>query len=964
MLDAPACPACGWQRPAASGDAGKALWRAELGRALPRSQAAAVVAGEHFCVASEDGTLVALDVANSAVAWERAATPARPRLVLAADDSRLFVAPIDMQPIPAPGAALIALDGATGGELWKFPTPAHSLSMPCPADGALYFTTSNGQLYALDDKTGALRWSVAHGGWGDQAPAIAAGVVVAGGADRELRAYAASNGAQLWRVAAAAPFAGAIRISGEMVYACAWDGSLHALDLRSGALRWRLAPERGEGLTSAPVIDEGRVFVGSRVFLDRVARAGNGYALLALDAATGSELWRFNTPKHITPAPAASDDTVFFCVDNGTLHALGAANGQPRWQATLEKRAVAGPQLSGDGLLLGDRAGTIYAFRWRAEPAAELEDPQAYIQRGEFEQAAEAYALRDECEPAARLYAGELAEPRHAAQLYERAGLAERAAQQWERAGEPRRARELYEQSGRMLDVARMWADAGELLQSAQLYEAQGELLQAAVLFEQSGDRGKAAMLYHQSGHYDEAVRIWQSLGEWERLADALAEDRQFGAAADVLAQHGQIERAAQLYEQGEQLAQALRLRVDLGHWERAADLALRAGEYEQAGAAYEHLNQTVPAARAYQHAAKALASATPPNEARVAELYERAAQLFSAAFEEDQALLCWREVRRFRHLPEIVVTCGAQQVFVEFEWNTLLMRVENTGYGPALGIRIALRGPFDVRGSDTVARLPAGRVQSLELYARPHRDERGKVPLEIAVSYADARGEQYQGIQLIHIQVQQHGMAASPVTPLEIVVESGKLSTPMSAPIQEEQAQREGSTMASEDEILQQEQLLSAHRNTLAHLLRQKALHGSAHAPPSVLTGIDEARAEIARIKGVLRGWGIDADDAPDDSEAPARAAQPAATAAPPIDRRALREAMIEHFSAEELATLCEDIEQDLAANGIDLRVNFEDIAGYGKEGKVRELIGYLERRGQLPALLAAVRRERPGSV
>jgi hypothetical protein len=84
---------------------------------------------------------------------------------------------------------------------------------------------------------------------------------------------------------------------------------------------------------------------------------------------------------------------------------------------------------------------------------------------------------------------------------------------------------------------------------------------------------------------------------------------------------------------------------------------------------------------------------------------------------------------------------------------------------------------------------------------------------------------------------------------------------------------------MPSDDEIHDQLQLLQSHRKTLSHYLNQHALLGAAFIPPAVTHGIGEARANIRRIKSLLRGWGVTCEDAPDDEAgeylAPPKAAQ-----------------------------------------------------------------------------------------
>jgi hypothetical protein len=81
-------------------------------------------------------------------------------------------------------------------------------------------------------------------------------------------------------------------------------------------------------------------------------------------------------------------------------------------------------------------------------------------------------------------------------------------------------------------------------------------------------------------------------------------------------------------------------------------------------------------------------------------------------------------------------------------------------------------------------------------------------------------------------------------------------------------------------------------------------------------------------------------------------------------VDQRQLRDVMVKHFGQEELALLCHDIELELGKAGIEQQVNLEIVGGSGKAMQILNLIQYLYRRGYLSYLVAAVRRERPGSI
>jgi len=80
------------------------------------------------------------------------------------------------------------------------------------------------------------------------------------------------------------------------------------------------------------------------------------------------------------------------------------------------------------------------------------------------------------------------------------------------------------------------------------------------------------------------------------------------------------------------------------------------------------------------------------------------------------------------------------------------------------------------------------------------------------------------------------------------------------------------------------------------------------------------------------------------------------------PVSRRELRTAIDRAFDASELAVLCADVQDALAARGIDLPVSVADVGGATKPVQVLNLITYLDRRGYLAELIAAVRAARPG--
>jgi hypothetical protein len=86
-------------------------------------------------------------------------------------------------------------------------------------------------------------------------------------------------------------------------------------------------------------------------------------------------------------------------------------------------------------------------------------------------------------------------------------------------------------------------------------------------------------------------------------------------------------------------------------------------------------------------------------------------------------------------------------------------------------------------------------------------------------------------------------------------------------------------------------------------------------------------------------------------------------------IDQRVLRVALVNSFSLEELEAICADVEHALETAGVQVMgrsipVNLEIGGGRSKQGKVLNLIQYLDRRGYLGYLVSAVRLHKPGII
>ena len=218
-------------------------------------------------------------------------------------------------PVPAVRTEMVAVDPATGRQLWRTPLDEELIGSPAVADGLVYVYGGSyhddprGRLFALSVSTGQVVWQAAtHGGQCGGAsafhktPQVAGGVVVLRGPAGHLRGLDAGSGRERWRVPMdAVPVVGTptrVIVGVPESASVLTPGALQALDRRTGRTLWTTTFRPGE-LTERIDINDAKapiVAATDSVVLTQVGP--NPYlppgvsGLVALDAATGRERWR------------------------------------------------------------------------------------------------------------------------------------------------------------------------------------------------------------------------------------------------------------------------------------------------------------------------------------------------------------------------------------------------------------------------------------------------------------------------------------------------------------------------------------------------------------------------------------------------------------------------------------------------------------------------------------------------
>lgn len=291
-------------------------------------------------------TLTAVDRATAKVRWTFAAT------------DQLISGPAiagDLVEVVEDGGTLHAVERTTGHERWHtdLGPMRYCASVLAAANGLLY--VSGTRLVAVDAATGAVRWTapapIGSGRLGMvSSPAVAVGRVFVGSADGSLYALDAATGAVAWRFATGSSVSTSPAVVAGVVYFGNDAGTVYAVAAQTGALVWTAKPGRWLD-ASSPAVAGGRVFV---VAEKRV--------LVALDAATGRELWRFATKAGSGGWPVVAGDVVYLGSDERILYALDAATGTERWRYSFAGKIESEPAVTGGLVYVGDDWNTLYAL--------------------------------------------------------------------------------------------------------------------------------------------------------------------------------------------------------------------------------------------------------------------------------------------------------------------------------------------------------------------------------------------------------------------------------------------------------------------------------------------------------------------------------------------------------------------------------------------------------------------------
>ena len=275
------------------------------------------------------------------------------------------------------GNTVRGISTETGFGQWQFPEEVNNRIMfyaqPYVTDESIFVGDVANNFYKLDKATGKLDWtfSDAKGFFLGKANGEDT-VVYAPSNDGNLYALDAENGDMLWSFKTGHYIWAQPVLSDDAIFVASMDQSIYAID-RKGNQIWE--QEQEGAVVGNPVLsDDGKLlFAGT-----------TGKQVLALDAATGEQVWAFDANGSLESVwgnMILVDDVLIFSDSSGKIFALDSQMSTIKWQIGVPGAVVGGVVELPDGfavVLLENETSLVKTFdfdggaKWEASLSGEV----------------------------------------------------------------------------------------------------------------------------------------------------------------------------------------------------------------------------------------------------------------------------------------------------------------------------------------------------------------------------------------------------------------------------------------------------------------------------------------------------------------------------------------------------------------------------------------------------------------
>ncbi|HEY0281324.1 MAG TPA: PQQ-binding-like beta-propeller repeat protein [Rhizomicrobium sp.] len=205
-------------------------------------------------------------------------------------------------------------------------------------DGKLFATTGFGDVIALDAATGKELWRTNVGVPIFNAPTANGGRVFVSSQDNHFHAFAQNNGRELWDHQGITEAAGILQstsaaVAGEFVIAPYTSGELYALRVQNGRPAWSDMLTRSGNVTALTELDD----IAGRPVVDRdlVFAISHSGVMAAIQLGTGDRQWTRDLASIQTPWVAG--DFVYVLTTQAQLLCLTRKEGRVKWLHQLPR---------------------------------------------------------------------------------------------------------------------------------------------------------------------------------------------------------------------------------------------------------------------------------------------------------------------------------------------------------------------------------------------------------------------------------------------------------------------------------------------------------------------------------------------------------------------------------------------------------------------------------------------------
>jgi len=250
------------------------------------------------------------------------------------------------------------------------------VTAPVYHQGKVFFAYVDGDFVAVDAASGKEVWKRTLDGHLESSPMAVGGTLYLGTDETNVVAVRAADGKVLWQFNSPAAIKASPSFHDGRIYVADYESGMFCLDADDGKLIWRT------NTSKAPPFGKGGFYSSPAIAFGRVYAARDDGTVFAFDEKSGKIAWSFPTENFVYGSPAVAKvpgtpPSVYIGSYDEHFYALDARNGKQRWRYD-----VGGP-VPGTATVIGH---TVYTSSFKTREAIGI-DARTHRKTFELKQA-------------------------------------------------------------------------------------------------------------------------------------------------------------------------------------------------------------------------------------------------------------------------------------------------------------------------------------------------------------------------------------------------------------------------------------------------------------------------------------------------------------------------------------------------------------------------------------------------